>query len=126
MHLGFEHQALRIYQQMALSALHLLAAVVPSLLPSHAGTFHRLRIDYAGTWLRVSPHTYAHPLTQGGVQPLPGAVDTPSPEVMVDGLPRREVVGQKAPGTAAADDVEDGVNKDLSRAGCVLLVVRGL
>ena len=33
---------------------------------------------------------------------------------MVDGLPGREVVGKQAPGAAAADDVEDGV-EDLAQ-----------
>ncbi len=94
MHLGFEHQALRIYKQMALSSLHLLATVVPSLLPSHARALNRLRIDDAGAWLRISPRTDSHPLAQGGVQPFPGAVDAPRSEVMVDGLPGREVVRQ--------------------------------
>jgi hypothetical protein len=79
---------------MALSALHLLAAVVSSLLSSHAGALSRLAIDDAGAWLRISAHTDAHSLAQGGVQPFSGAIDTPSSEVMVDGFPRREVVGQ--------------------------------
>ncbi len=39
----------------------------------------------------------------------------PSPEVVIDGPPRREVVGQKPPGAAAIEDVEDGV-EDLVRA----------
>jgi hypothetical protein len=37
MYLGFEHQALLIREQMALSALHLLAAVVSTLLSSYTG-----------------------------------------------------------------------------------------
>src|SRR5215208_3796768 len=71
---------------MALSTLYLLAAVVSSLLSSHASGLHRLTIRYASTGLRVSPHAHAHPLAQGSVHPLPGAVDAPSSEVMVDGL----------------------------------------
>src|SRR5215212_8572505 len=50
------------------------------------------RIDDAGAWLGISPHTHAHPLAQGSVHPLPGTVDPPHSEVMVDGLPGREVV----------------------------------
>src|SRR5215208_2763363 len=98
---------------MALSPFHLLAAIVSSLLPSHAGTLDRLAIYYAGAGLRISSHTDSHPLAQGGVQPLPGAVDAPSSEVMVDGLPGREFMRQQAPSTATFDDVEDGV-KDLA------------
>ena len=52
-------------------------------------------------------------MAQSGVQPLPGTVDAPHPEVVMNGLPGRKVVGQKAPSTPTADDVEDGV-KDLA------------
>jgi hypothetical protein len=49
------------------------------------------------------------------VQLLPDAVDPPSPEVMMNGLPRRELlVGQQTPGTATTHNVEDGV-KDLAQ-----------
>jgi hypothetical protein len=48
------------------------------------------------------------------MHPLPGAVQAPEAEVVVDGLPGWEVVWQKPPGTAAPYDVEDGV-EDLTR-----------
>jgi hypothetical protein len=93
MHLGFERRALRVPEQMALWALHLLAAVVSSLLSSYTGALHRLAVEDAGAWLGMSAHAHAHPLAQGGVHPLPGAVDPPSPEVVVvDGLPGWKVV----------------------------------
>ena len=57
----------------------------------------------------------AQTLAQGGVQSLPSAVLRPSPEVMVDGLPGRKVVGQLAPGAATTDDVEDSVEEDLAQ-----------
>jgi hypothetical protein len=113
-HLGFEHQTLRVYEQMTLSAFHLLASIVSSLLFSYPGGLDRLAIADAGTRLRISPHTDPLPLTQSSEQLLPGAVDAPGAEVMVDGLLGREVVRQKPPGTSAADDVEDGV-KDLAQ-----------
>jgi hypothetical protein len=93
MDLGFEHQTLRIYQQMALSALDLLATIV-SPLSSHASSLHRLAIHYAGARLRFALHADPQTFSQGGVHPLPGAVDAPSSEVMVDGLPRRKVMGK--------------------------------
>ncbi len=77
----------------AISALYLLAAVISSLLFAYAGALDRLAIDYASAGLRISPHTDPHPLAQDGVQLLPGIVKAPSPEVMMDGLPRRKVVG---------------------------------
>jgi hypothetical protein len=102
MDLGSEHQTLRIYEQMALSALDLLAAIVSSL-SSHTGGLHRLAIHYARAGLRFSLHAEAQTFSQGGVQPLPGTVDAPSSEVMVDGLPGRKVVRQQAPGTATTE-----------------------
>src|SRR5215217_3800145 len=110
MHLGFEHQTLRIHEQMALSTLHLLATVVTSLLSSYTNALHRLAVDDAGARLGIPPHTpHAHPLAQGRVHPPPCTVDPPSSEVMVDGLPGRKVVRYETPGTPATDDVEDDV-----------------
>jgi hypothetical protein len=56
---------------------------------------------------------------------FPSTVDAPSSEVVVDGFPRREFMGQQAPSTATSDDVEDGV-KDLISAvlGIELTVAR--
>ena len=40
---------------------------------------------------------------------FPASIQSTSPEVVVDGLPGRELMGQKPPGTATLDDVEDSV-----------------
>jgi hypothetical protein len=90
--LGFEQQALRVYQQVSLSAFDLLATVVAALFSSHAGALDRLAIHDARARLGISVHAHPYTLAQGGVHPLPGAVEPPSPEVMMDGLPWREVV----------------------------------
>jgi hypothetical protein len=37
--LGFEHESFRINEQVALSAFHLLAAIVTTLIPSYSGRF---------------------------------------------------------------------------------------
>jgi hypothetical protein len=36
-------------------------------------------------------------------------IEAPQPEVMIGGLPGRELVRQQAPGTAAPNDIEDRV-----------------
>jgi hypothetical protein len=54
-------------------------------------------------------------LAQLSVQLLPGAVDTPSPEVVVNGLLRRKLARQQAPSTPATHDVEDSV-KELTQS----------
>jgi hypothetical protein len=53
-------------------------------------------------------------MAQGSVQPLPGTVQAPSPEVMMDGFPKRKLMGQQAPSTTTSDDVVDSV-KDLAQ-----------
>jgi hypothetical protein len=111
---GFDHQSLRVHQDVALSALHLLGSVVTTLVPTHSGGLDRLAIHYGRAGLRVSVEADSHTLAQGGMHPLPGAVQTPGAEVVVDGLPRREVVWQQSPGAAALQDVEDGV-EDLAQ-----------
>jgi hypothetical protein len=61
----------RVYEQVTLSALYLLAAIV-SLLSCHTISLHRLAIHYAAAGLRFSlhAHTQMFMFAQGGVQPL--------------------------------------------------------
>src|SRR5215212_10009487 len=59
--LRFEHQSLRVHQQMALSSLHLLAGVVATLLPANSGGLHALAVDDAGCRLWVPPEAHPHP-----------------------------------------------------------------
>jgi hypothetical protein len=40
---------------------------------------------------------------------LPGAIVPPAPKVLIDNLPRGEVMRQQAPGTATAQDIEDRI-----------------
>src|SRR5215211_7056366 len=100
---------------MTLSALDLLGPVVAALFASNSGRFDRLAIHYGSTGLRVPLQSYPHALTQGYVHPLPGSVQAPGAEVVVNRLPRWEVVRQESPSTTALEHVEDGV-EDLSRA----------
>src|ERR671913_243352 len=101
MDLGLEHETLGVHQDMALPALHLLAAIVAALFPSHRGAFHRLRVHHARAGLGVPPQADPKALADGPVDPFPGAVYAPFPEVPINGGPSREVVGQEAPLTAA-------------------------
>src|SRR5215210_3140510 len=72
-----------------------LAPIVSALLSaSYPGCFYRLAIHYACAWLRVSLEAHPHLLAQGSVHPLPGSIHSPDAEVVVDGLPRWEVVGK--------------------------------
>ena len=49
------------------------------------------------------------------VHPFPGSVYSPQTEVVIDGLPRWEVMRQKAPSAATTDHVKDSV-EDLAQA----------
>ena len=109
MDLGLEHETLGVHQDMALPALHLLAAIVAALFPSHRGAFHRLRVHHARAGLGVPPQADSEALADGTVEPLPGALYAPFPEAPVDGGPSGEVVREQAPLAAALEDVEDGV-----------------
>jgi len=51
---SFEDQTLSIYQQMAFSALHFLAAIVASLYYTYPCGLHRLAVRYARARLRIS------------------------------------------------------------------------
>src|SRR5215203_7250172 len=100
---------------MALSALDLLTPVVTALFSAHPGALDRLGIHHACAGLRISARANPEAFADGSVDPLPGAVDTPFPEVVVDGGPLREVVGQQTPLATGLQEVEDGV-EDLAKA----------
>jgi hypothetical protein len=53
--LGFQDQPFRIHQQVTLPAMDLLPTVVASRFTAYSGRLGRLRIDYPGAGLRVSP-----------------------------------------------------------------------
>src|SRR5215210_8982596 len=99
--LGLEHQAFRIHEQLSFAAADLLAAIVAPLFATGPTRLGRLGINYscAGLWVSPQPHPQAH--TQSGVEPLEGSIYAPSPKPVIDGLPRREVAGQKPPSAAA-------------------------
>src|SRR5665213_1761042 len=91
------------------------------------GGLDRLAVQRRGAGLgrpAVSePHLVAEPVVQG----LPDAVELPAADLGVDGLPGREVVRQHAPGDAAAQQVEVGIeDRTPGRgAGAAALLVRG-
>ena len=94
---------------MPLAPADLLAAVVTPVFATDPARLGRLRIDYPSARPGVSTQSRSRALAQRRVEPLEGALDAPLPEPTVDGLPRREVAGQKPPGASALEQVEDGV-----------------
>jgi hypothetical protein len=92
--LGFEDETLGVHQDVALSALYLLATIVAALLSAHRGAFYRLAIHHARAGLRISLQAHPKAFSQSSVDLLPGTIDAPFPEVPVNGGPPGEVVRQ--------------------------------
>jgi hypothetical protein len=114
-HLRLEHQSFGIHEQVALSAFDLLATITTPLLSAYPGGLGRLGVHYPSAGFGIALESNAQAFADRVVQPLPSAVDAPSSEVMKDGLPRWEVVRQKAPRAATPQDIEEGV-EDLAPA----------
>src|ERR1043166_10183803 len=78
---------------MAFAAADLLAAIGADLFAA-AGCLDRLAVDTSDARVGVAALALADPPAQGGKEAVPGAVAFPGLEVVVDGLPRREVMRQ--------------------------------
>jgi len=79
-------------------------------LAADAGRLDRLAVDGAGARLGVAPQSDAESLAQQALDPFPGAIPPPLPEVVEGRLPRRPVRGQQAPGAARAQQVQESVH----------------
>src|SRR6266567_9017575 len=106
MYLRLQDQALRVDQNVSLSPGELFGAIIAALFAT-IRRLDRLTVDDPRTGLAIASRLRPHALPQGRVDALPGTVETPEPEVVLDRLPRRKLVRQQPPGTAAADDVND-------------------
>src|SRR5450631_260780 len=114
-HLGTQHQAPTIDQDVALAAIDAFRAVVATN-SADASCPDGLAIDNASARLRTAPDRRAELFAQDGVQVLPGAVQTPEPEIVIGGLPGCELMWQQSPSTATPYDIEDGVQDLADRA----------
>src|SRR5215213_10318942 len=115
MNLCLEDETLGVHQQVTLTAFDLLATVVAALFSAHTSGLDRLTIHYAGTRLGISLQADSQTFSDSPIDPLPGAVDAPFSEIVIDSRPSRKVVWQKPPLTTTPYDVENGV-KDLTPA----------
>src|SRR3954452_15294593 len=103
-----QHQAKAVHDQVPLPAVQLLAPVEGAAFLG-AVRVGRLAID-AGRRPRGRLVLLADSLVQAVMNPPQRPVLVPLVEVVEDRLPRREVVWQHPPLTAAPRDVEDRVN----------------
>jgi hypothetical protein len=104
------YETLGVHQKMTLTSFDLLAAVVAPILSAHCSTLHRLGIHNASAGLWISRQANSQTLPDSPVDALPGTVDAPLSEIVVNGGPSRKVVRKQAPLLAATlQDVKDGV-----------------
>src|SRR5918912_1160026 len=94
---------------MALPAIDLLAAIKAALGPAAVGGLHRLAVNDRRRRTRLTASTQTDLLAQQAVDLFPDAGFAPVAEVVIDSFPTRKFVWQQAPGTAGADQVEDGL-----------------
>src|SRR5262249_56535478 len=100
-----QHESFSIDEQVAFAALDLLPPVVAAHA-ADAGGLDRLTVNNARAGLGIAPEPHPQPLAQHHVEPLPGAVEAPLAEVMVDRLAGGGGVGQQGPGSALAYDAD--------------------
>ena len=109
--MGVQHQpaAVGVDHGVALAALDLLARVVAARPAGLAG-LDALAVDHARPrgWPR-RPARSRSSMTRWWFNVSQHARVAEAGEPSIDGLPRREAVGQHPPGTAAAQHIEDGV-----------------
>jgi hypothetical protein len=76
-----------------------------------AGGLHALAVQHCRRGLAVFVPCLPHQSAQRVVERGPLVVQRPAPENMIHGLPRGKVGWQIPPGTAAFDQIRDGVNQ---------------
>src|ERR1041384_3387394 len=102
-------QPQRVYQDMALAPFDLFGTI-KACGPSAIGGLDALRVDNRGAGLAVAAFQDAEVTAQGIVDPFPGTIFSPAPKVMIDDAPGRQIVGDKAPRTAGAQDIQDRID----------------
>src|SRR5215210_766603 len=94
---------------MPLAPFDVLVGVVAVRSGPLLGGLDALGIHYCRRCIGVPAYSVPLSATQGPVNEAPRSAKAQFPEVIVDGRPWREVVGQKPPMAATFEYVEDGV-----------------
>src|SRR5215469_2461298 len=109
MHLGFEHEALGIDEQMPFAPFDFLACVIAARATQTNG-FDTLAVDDACTWLRFTAHLCTRLLTQCGMKPFPQTLLPPQTKIVIDRFPGRQIVRQQAPCASASQQIEHSID----------------
>ena len=105
-----QYESHRIDEKMPFPSCDAFAAIVASHTCRCMASLDCLTIDTASRWMFVSPASMTNPHSERVMQPTPGAIVPPLPEVGVDALPRRKVARQHPPLNATHSQVENGIN----------------
>ncbi len=104
-----QQEAQRIDQTMAFTAFHLFGAIKAALFPSTGG-FDALTIQNASTrfWVAIkrNPDVFA----QVVIDLLQGTIVRPRPKIIIDGIPRGQIVRQHPPLTAGSGHIAQRVD----------------
>ena len=82
-----EYETLGVHQDVSLTSFDLLAAVVAPILSPYCCTLHRLGSHHACAGLWISLQANSQTFADSPVDMLPGAVDAPGSEIVVNGGP---------------------------------------
>ena len=107
--LGLQQIALGIDQDLPLSARHLLATIIAARSTSF-GSLDRLAVDHRRGGVRLASLSDPMTLSQDLIDPLPGSFPAPRAQVLVNILPRRQIVRHHAPGNTASQNIEAAID----------------
>jgi hypothetical protein len=110
-----QQQAQRIHDDMAFAATDFLAAVGADFRAA-LGRLDRLTVDASDARIGVAAGLVADTPAQDIEQAVPGSIAFPLLEVVVDGFPGREIMGQSSPRATLAREVQDSID-DLTHIG---------
>jgi hypothetical protein len=96
--------AKQIIEDMALAPVDLFGTIKP-VVPTAIGGFEGLRVDNRSAGLAVAAFEDAEVAAQHIIDAFPGAVKTPLPEIVRDDAPGWQIIGDKPPRTAGAQDL---------------------
>jgi hypothetical protein len=94
---------------MAFAPIDLFASIITSFA-TRSGSLDALTVNHAGTWICRATALTAIQLPQGGVKPLPGAIQTPFTVAIIDTIVVRIFFRQVLPLAASAAHIETGIH----------------
>ncbi len=105
-----QYESHRIDEKMPFPSVDAFAPIVASHTCRCMVGLDCLTIDTASRWMLMPHDSLTKPHSERVMQPSPGTIVSPLPEVGVDALPRRKVARQHPPLDTTHSQVENGIN----------------